>query len=347
MRRIIAVLFVIAFTFTAIPYALSTDTAYKGFAHVCSSTNKLCAFETPLITIVCPTGMVCAGKTNTTTSTTTATGTGTFYQTPSQPVTATVTAVGGTLYGADGIQFITATSTNTATRTATATGTATGTVTQTYTNTSSATATSATLPTTITYNAPLTIVPGGDRFFGLDYDTSLTITPGFKAAPYSDVGGDYENAMQASPTVGSPAVFNSGNTLDFRALDLENPSSSYGAAFYSKAEWVPDGDIKLWLWAKSTSPAAITVDVRRCDRFTPVDTVATIGPLDITSTTMSMQYAHVTIPSGGILLIPNRQLCIRITATTTSGTPTVTLGSSTGYHTRINGPWIKVGTTTH
>jgi len=125
MRKLVSVLFGIALTFSAIPYAVPEN--YKGYAHVCTATNNLCASETPMFTVVCPTGMVCAGKTSTTTSTTTATGTGTFYQTPSQPVTATVTASGGTLYGAGGIQFITATSTSTATASATVSGTGTST----------------------------------------------------------------------------------------------------------------------------------------------------------------------------------------------------------------------------
>jgi hypothetical protein len=208
------------------------------------------------------------------------------------------------------------------------------------------TATSATLPTTITYDHKLTIIPGGDRFFAFDYDTTLSIWGGFKAAPYSDPSADDENRMQAMPTVGVPFVFNESNTIDFRALDLENIANGYGS-FSSPAEWIPDGEIKLWLWAKSTSPAAITVEFRRCNKFTPVDVVATIGPLPVTTTTMSWQYATVAIPEGGILLVPNVQLCVRLTATTSSGTPTVTLGSSSGYHTRINGPWIKCGNTTH
>jgi hypothetical protein len=278
--------------------------------------------------------------------------TGTWAQSVTQSGTGTisilVTSTATTTFTASSIQTVTCVGTGTGTTTVTGavTASATGTGTGVMTGTEYQTATSATLPTTISYNYKLNIVPGGDRFFAHDYDASLSIWGGFKAAPYSDPSADNENRRQAFPTVGAPYVFNESNTTDFRALDLESidlgPSS-----FSSPAEWIPEGEIKLWLWAKATSPAAITVEFRRCNKFTPVDVVATIGPLSVTSTIMSMQYATVDIPEGGILLIPNVQLCIRFTATTTSGTPTVTIGSSSGYHTRINGPWVKVGTTIH
>ena len=69
---------------------------------------------------VCPSGMTCAGKTDSTTSTSTATGTGTFYQTAAIPVSGTVTAtatgLGGTL-NATYIPVASLTSTSTGTTT--------------------------------------------------------------------------------------------------------------------------------------------------------------------------------------------------------------------------------------
>ena len=163
MRRFIAILFGIALTFSSIPYA-STE-SYKGYAHVCTANNKLCDSETPLITVVCPVGMVCAGKTSTTTSTTTATGTGTFYQTPSQPVTCTVTASGGTLTGVNGISFIIGTSTSTATASATASGTSTATA-------------SATLPGTQTLTFNGTQSATGTGYVTNSWTTTSTYTGG-------------------------------------------------------------------------------------------------------------------------------------------------------------------------
>jgi hypothetical protein len=101
-----------------------------------------------IITVVCPVGMTCAGKTDTTTSTATATGTGTFYQTSAQPVSATVTATASdtsTLYGINGVGFI-GTSTTTATKygVGSGTGTGTGTGAVTFTGTASGTATDTT-----------------------------------------------------------------------------------------------------------------------------------------------------------------------------------------------------------
>jgi hypothetical protein len=100
------------------------------------------------ITVVCPVGMTCAGKTGTSTSTATATGTGTFYQTSAQPVSATVTATASdtsTLYGINGVGFI-GTSTTTATKygVGSGTGTGTGTGAVTFTGTASGTATDTT-----------------------------------------------------------------------------------------------------------------------------------------------------------------------------------------------------------
>ena len=58
------------------------------------SATKLSMSVIPPMPVVCPSGMNCAGKTDTTTATTTATGTGTFYATAAQPVSGTVTNTG-------------------------------------------------------------------------------------------------------------------------------------------------------------------------------------------------------------------------------------------------------------
>lgn len=68
---------------------ICTNTA--GGCPILDTNSRLPVAQMPPITVVTPTGMACAGKTDTTTSTSTTTGTGTFYQTSAQPVTCTVT----------------------------------------------------------------------------------------------------------------------------------------------------------------------------------------------------------------------------------------------------------------
>ena len=69
---------------------ICTNTA--GGCPILDTNSRLPVAQMPPITVVTPTGMACAGKTDTTTSTSTATGTAgtTFYQTAAQPVTCTV-----------------------------------------------------------------------------------------------------------------------------------------------------------------------------------------------------------------------------------------------------------------
>ena len=76
-------------TSTLVTTDICTNTA--GGCPILDTNGMLPTAQVPPITVVVPTGMVCAGKTDTTTSTSTATSTGTLYQTAAQPVTCTVT----------------------------------------------------------------------------------------------------------------------------------------------------------------------------------------------------------------------------------------------------------------
>ena len=63
---------------------------YAILSNTCTSAATVGAMPSPM-PWVCPSGMTCAGKTDSTTSTSTATGTGTFYATAAIPISGTVT----------------------------------------------------------------------------------------------------------------------------------------------------------------------------------------------------------------------------------------------------------------
>jgi hypothetical protein len=64
--------------------------------------------------------------------------------------------------------------------------------------------------------------------------------------------------------------------------------------------------------------------------------------VSVTSASWQTLAASLALPNG-LLLGTNQELCVLFRASTTSGTPTVTLGTSTGHYTSVNGPWIKSG----
>lgn len=164
MRKIIAILFGIALLGVAVPYALADS--YRGPAHICSSTGKVCADEMPSSggTLYLKDGLYAITATNTSTSTASATtsGTGTSTGTGTLPSTQTLTFTGSNTATSSmtfhGIMSWTQTQTGTAYRNVTVTGLYTGTVNSTLTITGNATVTrSGILSATVTTTAYATV----------------------------------------------------------------------------------------------------------------------------------------------------------------------------------------------
>jgi hypothetical protein len=265
----------------------------------------------------------------------TGTGTTVFYiGSGTLPVTATLTA-GDT-------KTFTFTGTGSGSATASASGTITGTTTD--TSRSYGTATSATVASnpTIIYNAPLTLNPGGDRWLAHAKSSGGALAAVWSDAPWTDPDGAGEYDLMALPTVGSPMVF-SQEGFSCTGADFSCPvmNNSVGGDT-STQKWVTEGTVQIWAWVNSTSEASIYFVFDTCTGGYLTGEGAAQGlttvVFTISSSGWSRLYATMPLPNG-LLLKPNYQLCVKMSAYTSSGAPTVMLGASAGHYSRINGPW--------
>ena len=164
---------------------------------------------------------------------------------------------------------------------------------------------------------PAAPVVGGDMFLCGGQDEGVS---NFLPYPYNGVMDE-----TAAPTVGTPVVF-------------DNIRQDVYATFDSP-HWISPGEIKMWVWAKATSAATLHFAWGTCTGYYPTgewDTPTVV--LNVTSPTWQQLYATIAIPDG-MLLKPNYSLCVGVSASTASGSPTVTLGASGDHYLRINGPW--------
>jgi hypothetical protein len=263
----------------------------------------------------------------------TGTGTGTEIRSPGNTWTRTVT---GTITGsATGTYTFTSTGTGTASAVSGVFATLTGTVTD--TSTSYATVTTVTIASnpTITYNAPLSIIPGADRFMSWGEATDLTIYLGFDQAPYTESAGVGYADPTASPTIGSPAILYGCPSHDGSCpvLNRSVPTDT------SVASWVSEGAIQVWAWVSSTDVATVTASFDVCAGGYLTGT-AGLGTASwsVSASGWHRYYGSVPMPNG-LLMPTNSQFCVRFVASTSSGTPTVTLGTTYPHFTRVNGPW--------
>lgn len=266
---------------------------------------------------------VSLSRTNTSVDTGTMTVSAVFPGTVTQSGTATITANG---------YSITATSTASGTGTQTHTWYPTSTSTSTSTSTHTATSTDTDLrqETTILVDPnALTIAPSEMDFLTANYSTDLTIHPGFDPAPYNDPGSS--NYVALTPTVGSPVTVSDYlgpvlHVIDRKYFNLY-PSPT------SKARYLRSGTSTVRLWAKTTSAATVTFSFGTCTDQTTL-TSAGISPivLSVSGSSYAEYSGTFAIPSGGIAIPPNTSFCTTITASVTSGSPTVTIAMGDGGH---------------
>jgi hypothetical protein len=178
---------------------------------------------------------------------------------------------------------------------------------------------------------PVTNVPGGDLFLveGIwNYGNSAA----FVTAPKTSIGD-----FTAAPTVGSSSKFDQDCDLGPGGTGLRC-MLVHGSSTVNT--WIPEGNISITLWASTTSAASIELFFNTCTGGSPTGGIYVPATIHIAVTSSSMQqFTAVSPMPSGVLLPPNYQLCLMMSASTTSGTPTVTLGGGYPYNMRVNGPW--------
>jgi hypothetical protein len=159
---------------------------------------------------------------------------------------------------------------------------------------------------------------------------------GFFNAPYVDpsaIGMDIDPT--AAPGVGTPQDFVGCESHDHSCdvLDI----LPFGGT--SSVRWISEGSIQFWLWAKTTGTAEVHLTFDTCHNGN-MSGASVLGPIIIGVSSSSWQRLYATMPlTNGLLVAPNYQFCVKMTAYTASGTPTVTIGATYPHFSRINGPW--------
>ena len=306
--------------------ATSSDTSTGTF----SQTKASSIYGTPTFTYtesLTITGTVTLSSTNTHYNTSTLTASQTFggaqtfsktateFQTLTQTYTRTATGTGTRTWTSTGTITFLEGYIGTKTETGpTATGVLTGTGTLTVTSTVTATTivSSPTLLNAMRY-------PGGDMFF---HNQSECPTPALTRRP-SDEGC---NPFTAAPTPGSPASF--GVFCPFVESVFSGP----------RGGWVSDGHYHVTLFLKTTSTAYVTVDFIGYDAGTHVETDLSAAFPESHMQTMLFDNASFVAfkflvsrygsdAAPGMEFVNPPLMCVRVTAYTVSGTPTVQLAS--------------------
>ena len=149
-------------------------------------------------------------------------------------------------------------------------------------------------------------------------------------APYQNTSYVPGIDITAAPTVGSPVQFwthgDATNTL------------SLGATAGTTESWVPDGSIKIWLWAKATSTAEVRLTFGACSSGA-FDADTRTASIAVTSSSWTLLYQELAVP-GGIVVPTSESFCVSMRAFTASGTPTITVGASYPHFSRINAGYL-------